>query len=194
MENEAAGLRLNPCEDVNGNPKQCEVGPDNVTITQLSDTVALQVEGIPVFVNPESELMENEAAGLRLNPCEDMQGNVRQCEIGPDNVTVAQLADTVTLQVEGIPVLVNPESELMENEGAALRLNPCETVNGESKECEVGPDNLTLTQTQGVPVFVNPESELQENEVAGARIDPCVDLNGNVKACEVGPDDITGLT
>lgn len=89
MENEAAGLRLNPCEDVNGNTKQCEVGPDNVTMSLIEDTVTLQVDGIPVLVNPESELMENEAAGLRLNPCEDVNGNTKQCEVGPDNVTMS---------------------------------------------------------------------------------------------------------
>jgi hypothetical protein len=80
LTNEGAGLRLNPCETVNGDPKECEVGPDNLTITQLSDTVfaqfddsvTLQVHGVPVLVNPESELLTNEVAGARIDPCLDL--------------------------------------------------------------------------------------------------------------------------
>jgi hypothetical protein len=80
--NEVAAVALNPCEDVNGNSRQCLIGPDDVTVVQT------QEQGIPVLVNPESELLTNEAAGLRLNPCLDVNGNPKECEIGPDNVTI----------------------------------------------------------------------------------------------------------
>jgi hypothetical protein len=37
MENEAAALRLNPCEDVNGNSRECLIGPDEVTMVQTEE-------------------------------------------------------------------------------------------------------------------------------------------------------------
>jgi hypothetical protein len=35
--NEEAGAVLAPCEDVNGNPRQCLVGPDEVSIVQTEE-------------------------------------------------------------------------------------------------------------------------------------------------------------
>jgi hypothetical protein len=115
----------------------------------------LQVNGVPVFVNPESELMENEAAGLRLNPCEDVDGSVKACEIGADEVHgLSQLNQEVVMSVKGVPVLINPESELMDNEMADARINPCLHKDGSVKACEIGPDEIRgLSQVKSVPVM-----------------------------------------
>lgn len=140
LTNEVAGVRLNPCEDVNGNSRVCLVGPDDVAIVQT------EAKGVPVLVNPESELLTNEAAAVRLNPCVDVNGKPKVCEVGPDEIVMAQQPEAVTLQVNGVPVLVNPESDLMSNDMGSARLNPCEDINGKPKKCEVGPDELTLSQ------------------------------------------------
>lgn len=103
------------------------------------------MNGVPVLVNPESELLTNEMAAVRLNPCVDVNGNSRVCEVGPDEVVMTQQPEAVTLQVNGVPVLVNPESELMENTMASARLDPCFTVNGDPKKCEVGPDEIVMS-------------------------------------------------
>ena len=156
--NEVASIVLNPCVDVNGNSKKCEVGPDEITIAQLDnfepkfdESVTLQVNGVPVLVNPESDLLSNDMASARLNPCEDINGNPRKCTIGPDDVSIAQMEknkpafdDAVVLQVNGVPVLVNPESELMVNQMASARL-----MGQNDKPLEVGPDNITLSMTTG---------------------------------------------
>lgn len=162
---------------------------------QPDDSVTLQVNGVPVLVNPESELMTDEMAGARLNPCFDVNGKPKVCEVGPD--------DVVILQVNGVPILVNPESELMTNQMADARLNPCFDVNGKPKICEVGPDEVVVAQldnfeptfddsvvlqVNGVPVLVNPESELMKNEMADARLQGVGE-----RKWEVGPDNITAF-
>lgn len=113
------------------------------------DLTQIKAEGVPVLVNPESELLKNEVGSLRLNPCVDVNGNSKPCEVGPDEVNIVQLEpeDAITLQVNGVPVLVNPESELLRNEVGSLRLNPCVDVNGNSKPCEIGPDEVNIIQT-----------------------------------------------
>ena len=205
LTNEMADMRLNPCVDVNGNSRECLIGPDEVSIAQLQDnvkapedSVVLQVNGVPVLVHPESELLTNEVAAAVLNPCVDVNGNSVPCQVGPDEVNIAQIDDTVTLQVNGVPVLVHPESELLTNEAASLVLNPCVDVNGNSRACSIGPDDVSIAQLDddvtlqinGVPVLVHPESELLTNEVAAVRLNPCVDVNGNSVPCQVGPDEI----
>merc|ERR1712146_395010 len=91
------------------------------------------------------------------------QGNIT---VGPDDVIATQLPDeAVTLQVNGVPVLVNPESMMMDNEAAGLRVFPKGTL-------DIGPDEITALYVHGVPVYVNPESMLMDNDMAAARIFP----------------------
>jgi hypothetical protein len=99
--------------------------------------------------------MDNEMANARVNPCLNKDGTVKACEVGPDEITgLSQLNSEVVLQVNGVPVLVNPESDLMENEMADARLNPCLNKDGTVKACEVGPDELKgLAQKKSVPVM-----------------------------------------
>lgn len=87
---------------------------------------------MPVLVNPV--LMQNE---------------VSDADLGMRNWVIEGVNgyDLTQLNAEGVPVLVNPESELLTNEMAAVRLNPCVDVNGNSRVCLVGPDDVTILQT-----------------------------------------------
>lgn len=70
------------------------------------------VNGVPIYVNPESVLYSNTEAETRLFPEEVI--------IGPDELTFVQ-SGTV-LQVNGVPVYVNPESVLYQNTEASTNL------------------------------------------------------------------------
>ena len=187
-----------------------DLGMRNWVLEGVNGYDLLQLNGVPVLVNPESEILTNEVADARLNPCENVNGVSRICLVGPDDIAILQTEDSVkpneavTLQVHGVPVLVNPESELSTDEMGDARLNPCLDVNGKPRKCEVGPDEITIAQLEkhlpadavtlqvnGVPVLVNPESELLTDEMYDAKLNPCVDLNGNARVCEVGPDEIS---
>ena len=131
-----------------------ECGPDELSFLQSQheehlkseqtplDSVVLQVNGVPVFVNPESMLDTNTEAATNLGFV-DM-------ECGPDELSFLQQQhlqhlqsqttplDSVVLQVHGVPVFVNPESMLDTNTQAATNLG--------FVDMECGPDELTFMQ------------------------------------------------
>ena len=81
-----------------------------VQLSAPQDDVVLQVNGVPVYVNSESMMLENSMAKVNLGI---------KINIGPDDVAFSQKSkpstapsDAVTLQVNGVPVLVNPETML----------------------------------------------------------------------------------
>ena len=145
-----------------------DIGPDEITATQI--------EGVPVLVNPESMLMSNTMAAARIFA----NGTV---DIGPDEITAAQMPEdideSVTLQVNGVPVLVNPESMLMSNTMAGSRIFANGTL-------DIGPDEITAVYVHGVPVLVNPESMLLKNEMASSKIFPKGTL-------DIGADEISAF-
>lgn len=82
------------------------VGPDEISAVQMpEDSVVLQVNGVPVEVNPESILLPNEMASSRIFAAGTLT-------LGVDEITAAQREkapeDKVVLQVNGEPFEVNP--------------------------------------------------------------------------------------
>lgn len=69
----------------------------------------LQVNGVPVYVNPESVLYQNTEAAANLGFV-DMR-------VGPDelNLLGQKVEEGIVLQVNGVPVYVKPESTLYQN-------------------------------------------------------------------------------
>ena len=121
-------------------------------LPEFDDEVTLQINGVPVLVNPESMLDTNTMAGARIFA----KGTL---DIGADEVTA------VGTKAEGVPVLVNPESMLESNTMAGVRVFGKGTL-------DIGADEVTVLQVNGVPVLVNPESMLEENTMAASRIFP----------------------
>jgi hypothetical protein len=91
----------------------------NIIIDGVDGFNYLQTSGVPVFVNPESMILQNQEASTNLGFV-DM-------EIGPDEVsfllkqhndfmnTKERPDDGVVLQVNGVPVYVNPENMILQN-------------------------------------------------------------------------------
>jgi len=104
---------------------------NNSTTPAATSNLQLNAEGVPVYVNPI--LMENQ---------------VSDADLGQRNWVIDGVNgfDLVQLNEGGVPVLVHPESELMTNEMANVRLNPCVDVNGNSVPCEIGPDEVNISQ------------------------------------------------
>ena len=77
IENQMAGANLG---------LEIRMGPDDVSFKKkekrLEDQVVLQVNGVPVHVNPESMIVGNTEAATNLG--------LTNMEIGPDEVSVAQ--------------------------------------------------------------------------------------------------------
>lgn len=111
------------------------VGPDDLSLAKTreeegDESVVLQVNGVPVLVNPESMILKNSMGSANLGKSD---------LIGPDDVAFSQKNkpdDAVTLQVNGWPVLVNPESVLDINQMGAAHI---------ALNVLVGPDDLSLT-------------------------------------------------
>jgi len=132
------------------------VGADDLTITQLADdvtapdeddSVTLQVNGVPVLVHPESMLLptvdQSGAKSMRIFT------NGGTMVIGADEISATQTKDdnmseeSVVLQVNGVPVEVNPESMLMptvtQSGTASMRLFPTGSIT-------IGVDEITAVQ------------------------------------------------
>lgn len=139
----------------------------------------IQTEGIPVYVNPV--LRKNEAGD------EDLQ----QRDIVIDGVNGFDY-----VQTQGVPVLVHPESMILQNSEAATNLG--------FVDMECGPDELsflmqqhhdflnsqrpeddTILQVNGVPVIVHPESMLLSNTQASTNLG-LVDM-------EIGADEVSAV-
>ena len=94
---------------------------------------AIKIEGVPVLVNPT--LIPNDAADMDLRQRDYIIDGI-------NGFNFVQLEDTVegdesiTLQVNGVPLLVNPESMVIKDiDSSAVRLG--ETI-------KMGPDDLKL--------------------------------------------------
>ena len=105
---------------------------------QFEDDVVLQLNGVPVSVNPETMMIANTQAATNLGL------NIR---MGPDDVSFKKnqkqaehkLEDNVVLQVFGVPVTVNPESMIIASNteaGSNLGLT----------NMEIGPDEVSVVQ------------------------------------------------
>jgi hypothetical protein len=73
------------------NGKSVLVPPTPESSSWSDDIVALQVNGSPIYVNPESELDSNEVAAVPMIPLMDLGENRTSLIVGPDDVTVLQL-------------------------------------------------------------------------------------------------------
>ena len=100
------------------------------------------MNGVPVLVHPESMLKSNEMAASRIFS----SGTI---VIGADEVTASQTKEdnmseeSVVLQVNGVPVEVNPESMLMptvtQSGTASMRIFPTGSIT-------IGTDEITAVQ------------------------------------------------
>lgn len=111
--------------------------PPKAKLVQFDDDVVLQLNGAPVHVNPESMIIENQMAGANLG---------LEIRMGPDDVSFKKkekrLEDQVVLQVNGVPVHVNPESMIVGNTEAATNLG--------LTNMEIGPDEVSVAQKKAV--------------------------------------------
>jgi len=57
------------------------------------------VNGVPVFVNPESELMTNQVASIPMIPHMELGPGKNSLIIGPDDVVVMQMANGDQIRV-----------------------------------------------------------------------------------------------
>ena len=117
----------------------------------------VQTQGVPVYVHPESMILQNTQAATNLGFV-DM-------ECGPDelsflmqqhhNFLESQRPDDETvLQVNGVPVLVHPESMLLSNTQASTNLGLV--------DMEVGADDVSAVQ-------LNKDlKNIDDGEMAGA--------------------------
>jgi len=103
----------------------------------------VQTEGVPVLVNPV--LMKNEMADVDLGQRDIIIEGVNGFDYVQENDNVDAPNDSVTLQVNGIPVLVNPESMVKHNEVGGVPLFSEQTT-----PFVVGFDTLTLVQTKAI--------------------------------------------
>lgn len=107
--------------------------PAKASLLQFDDEVVLQLNGVPVSVNPETMMIANTQASTSLGL------NIR---MGPDDVSFKKrqhnLEDNVVLQVNGVPVGVNPEVMILGNTEAATNLN--------LEKMEIGPDEISVVQ------------------------------------------------
>jgi hypothetical protein len=110
--------------------------PAKAALIEFDDDVVLQLNGVPVSVNPESMIVQNTEAATSLG---------LDIRMGPDDVVfkkrapkVAALEDNIVLQVWGVPVLVNPESLIVANTEATTSLGLTDMV--------LGPDEVSVVQ------------------------------------------------
>lgn len=101
--------------------------------------MTLQVNGVPVYVNPEAMMnTNNQMASASLG---------QDIRIGPDDVSFkknqkkheSKLEDNVVLQVNGVPVYVNPEAMMNQNNTEA-------STNLGLTNMEIGPDEVSVAQ------------------------------------------------
>ena len=112
--------------------------PAAAKLIQFEDNVVLQLNGVPVSVNPETMMIANTQAATSLGL------NIR---MGPDDVSFKKsqkqaehkLEDNVVLQVFGVPVTVNPESMIIASNTEA-------STNLGLANMEIGPDEVSVVQ------------------------------------------------
>ena len=107
--------------------------PAKASLLQFDDEVVLQLNGVPVSVNPETMMIANTQASTSLG---------LDIRMGPDDVSFKKrqhkLEDNVVLQVYGVPVTVNPEIMILGNTEAATNLHLV--------DMELGPDEISVVQ------------------------------------------------
>merc|ERR1719263_939369 len=117
---------------------------------------AVKIEGVPVFVNPK--LLPNTAENMDLRQRDYVIDGVNGYEFVQleDNIE----DDTITLQVNGVPVTVNPESMMFKDSdnqmaatalGFPIRMGPDDLkLHQKSK-----PNDSVVLQVNGSPVEIN---------------------------------------
>ena len=106
----------------------------------------LNQQGVPVLVNPT--LLPNEAADIDLRQRDIIIDGVN----GYEYVQTADqmFDDTVVLQVNGVPVLVNPESMMFKDSDNQMKSAPLGFA------LSIGPDDLSVVQTEARNPVNNP--------------------------------------
>jgi len=124
--------------------------------------MVLQVKGVPVLVAPESMLKDDTMTSVGLG---EMRVGLDDLQFVATSNLAKPLDDNlVTLQVNGVPVLVAPESMLKEDTMTEVGLG----------EMRIGIDDLQFVQrpnsdenvvlsVHGSPVTIAPESMLRTN-------------------------------
>lgn len=111
------------------------------------DFVQTKAEGVPVFVNPT--LMSNECPDCDLKQKDYIIDGINGIDfVQLDNLR-RPIQDIVTLQVNGVPVTVNPESIMRENTQAGSHL-------GLDLEVGYNTEVLNLVQTDAKMNMANP--------------------------------------
>jgi len=115
--------------------------------------VVLQVNGVPVLVNPESMIKTDTMTSVGIS----------EMEVGIDDLTFPQIPndENVVLQVNGVPVLVNPESMLKTDTVTSIGMGSMEVGIDTLNDLNVALEADVVLQVNGVPVHVAPESMLR---------------------------------
>jgi len=124
------------------------------------DFVQTKEEGVPVFVNPT--LMPNEAVDVDLSQRDYIIDGMNGIDFVQLKDKLQRPVDTVTLQVNGVPVTVNPESIMKDNTMASYHL-------GLDLEVGYNTEVLNLVQTDqkmnmGNPVWNPPFNNWSVNQ------------------------------
>jgi len=77
--------------------------------------------------------------------------------VGPDELTLPQTENQVVLQVHGVPVLVNPESMIMQDPLGKNSLDESMVVGSDELSIAQKPDDSVVLQVHGKAVHVNTE-------------------------------------
>jgi hypothetical protein len=124
-----------------------DLGQRGIIIDGVDGFDYLQTNGVPVFVNPEVMIQENTEAKTNLGFVDMV--------VGPDELSFLQQQhrdfvnkqkienhpdDGVVLQVNGVPVFVNPEVMILQDTEAKTNLGFVNMV--------CGPDELSFVQKE----------------------------------------------
>jgi hypothetical protein len=123
------------------------------------EMVVLQVNGVPVLVNPESMIKTDTMTGVGLG----------EMQIGLEDVNLVDQG--TVLQVKGVPVFVAPESMLRtDTYTGGVGLGEMEVGIDELKNLNIGLSSEVVLQVNGVPVYVTPESMLRTDTITSVGV------------------------
>jgi len=144
---------------------QMQIGLEDVELIQKEkkpasdEMVVLQVNGVPVLVNPESMIKTDTMTGVGLG----------EMQIGLEDVNLVDQG--TVLQVNGVPVFVAPESMLRtDTYTGGVGLGEMEVGIDELKNLNIGLSSEVVLQVNGVPVYVTPESMLRTDTITSVGV------------------------
>ena len=112
----------------------------------FSGVQSVRLDGVPVLVHPT--LLENEAADIDLRQRDIIIDGVNGYEYAQLNDQIDD--ESVVLQVNGTPVLVNPESMMFKESDNQMKSAPL------GFPLVIGPDDVSVLQTRARNPVNNP--------------------------------------